>query len=58
MNITSIKYIKILDVQSEEYIIANIDGQTLTVPAQIGNRHYDEIMRQVAAGTLTIADAD
>ena len=58
MNITSVKYIKILDVQSEEYIIANIDGQTLTVPAQIGNRHYDEIMRQVAAGTLTIADAD
>ena len=58
MNITSVKYIKILDVQSEEYIIANIDGQTLTVPAQVGNRHYDEIMRQVAAGTLTIADAD
>ena len=58
MNITSVKYIKILDVQSEEYIIANIDGQTLTVPAQIGNRHYDEIMRQVAAGDLTIADAD
>ena len=58
MNITSVKYIKILDVQSEEYIIANIDGQTLTVPAQVGNRHYDEIMRQVEAGTLTIADAD
>ena len=58
MNITSAKYIKILDVQSEEYIIANIDGQTLTVPAESGNRHYDEIQRQVAAGTLTIADAD
>ena len=23
-----------------------------------GNRHYDEIQRQVAAGTLTIQDAD
>jgi hypothetical protein len=58
MNITSVKYIKILDVQSEEYIIANIDGQTLTVPVQVGNRHYDEILRQVEAGELTIADAD
>ena len=24
----------------------------------VGNKHYDEIMRQVAAGTITIADAD
>jgi hypothetical protein len=24
----------------------------------VGNRHYDEIMRQVAEGTLTIADAE
>ena len=24
----------------------------------VGNRHYEEIMRQVAAGELTIADAD
>ena len=58
MNITSAKYIKILDVQSEEYIIANIDGQTLTVPAESSNRHYAEIMRQVEAGELTIADAE
>lgn len=24
----------------------------------VGNIHYDEIVRQVAAGTITIADAD
>ena len=24
----------------------------------VGNRHYDEIMKQVAAGELTIQDAD
>ena len=24
----------------------------------VGNKHYDEIMRQLAAGTITIADAD
>ena len=39
-------------------IIAVIDGVTVGVPLQAGNRHYDEIMRQVAAGDLTIADAD
>ena len=30
----------------------------LSVPLVPGNRHYDEIMRQVAEGTLTIADAE
>ena len=34
------------------------DGTVLSVPLQVGNRHYDEIMAQVAAGTLTIQDAD
>ena len=24
----------------------------------VGNKHYDEIVKQVAAGTITIADAD
>jgi len=28
------------------------------VPISVGNKEYDEIMRQVAAGTLTIEDAD
>ena len=39
-------------------VIATIDGVELQVPIQEGNRHYDEIMRQVNAGTLTIADAE
>ena len=39
-------------------IIATIDGDEIGVPLDPGNRHYDEIMRQVAAGTLTIAEAD
>ena len=39
-------------------IKATIDGKSLMVPLVSGNRHYDEIMRQVAAGTLTIQDAD
>ena len=34
------------------------DGTVLCVPRRVGNRHYDEILKQVEAGTLTIADAD
>ena len=39
-------------------IKATIDGELMSVPIAPGNRHYDEIMKQVAAGTLTIADAE
>ena len=39
-------------------IDATIDGIEMHVPLDPANRHYDEIMRQVAAGTLTIADAE
>ena len=35
-----------------------IDGVTRTVPFDPSNRHYAEILRQVKAGTLTIAEAD
>ena len=57
MNITSAQYI--LDISGNNAsITATIDGTELSVPLDPDNRHYDEIMRQVAAGTLTIADAD
>jgi hypothetical protein len=39
-------------------IRATIDGQELFVPLDPANRHYAEIMRQVEAGTLTIAEAE
>ncbi len=39
-------------------ILATIDGAEMSVPLDPANRHYDEIQRQVAAGDLTIADAD
>jgi len=35
-----------------------VDGIEMSVPLDPANRHYAEIMRQVDAGTLTIADAD
>ena len=41
-----------------ESITATIDGQEWSVPLNEGNRHYDEIMKQVAEGTITIEAAD
>ena len=57
MNITSAKYFT--DDNGNNQMIEIIVGDlTLCVPIAEGNRHYDEIMRQVAAGKLTIADAE
>jgi hypothetical protein len=58
MNITIAQYI--LDELTSEVssIKATIDGVEMSVPLVEGNRHYDEIMRQVDAGELTIADAE
>ena len=39
-------------------IQATIDGTEMSVPLDPANRHYAEIMRQVEAGELTIAEAD
>ena len=57
MNITSVQYYQD-DDSNNIGVKATIDGVEMSVPLSAGNRHYDEIMRQVAAGTLTIQDAD
>ena len=57
MNITSAQYIEDHE-GNNEVIKATIDNITNLVPLDTANRHYAEIMRQVAAGELTIADAD
>ena len=54
MTITSAQYVN----SDNETIKATIDGTEMFVPLDPANRHYAEIMRQVEAGTLTIADAD
>ncbi|WP_290940928.1 hypothetical protein [Hyphomonas sp.] len=56
MNITSAQYVA-FDGDNTSITVV-VDGVTLSVPLVPGNRHYDEIMRQVAAGDLTILDAD
>ena len=58
LNITSAKYLKDLISGKINTIEIVIDKQTYFVPMKEGNRHYDEIMRQVNAGTLTIEEAD
>ncbi len=58
--ITSAKYAPNItrDGNDTSTVEAVIDGVTWAVPSDHDNRHYAEIMRQVAAGTLTIEDAD
>jgi hypothetical protein len=60
MNITSAQYVND-DITNQSNISIKIveDGVTRFVPNNSpANRHYEEIMRQVEAGELTIADAD
>ena len=56
MNITSAQYTA--QDGTNLSINATIDGAEMSVPLDPANRHYAEIQRQVAAGELTIADAD
>ena len=57
MTITSAQYQADMDGNNSG-IKATIDGQEMSVPLDPANRHYAEILKQVAAGTLTVADAD
>ena len=60
MNITNVQYVNDpLSGFSKAMIKATIDEIEWWVPNNTpSNPHYAEIMRQVAAGELTIADAD
>lgn len=58
MNITTAQYVNHSTTNERDAIKTIIDGQTWVVPLDPANTHYAEIMRQVAAGELTIADAE
>ena len=58
MNITSAQYFKDAITGQLSNIKAIINGQEWSVPLAAGNRHYDEIMRQVDAGELVIQEAE
>tara|TARA_R110001592_G_scaffold353988_1_gene653300 strand:+ start:1084 stop:1251 length:168 start_codon:yes stop_codon:yes gene_type:complete len=55
MNITSAKY---TSDDTQRGIKLVLDENTMFVPLDPDNRHFAEIQKQVAAGELTIADAD
>ena len=56
MNITAAQYTTDMD-GSNGSITATIDGVELSVPLDPANRHYAEILRQVDANELVIAEA-
>jgi len=70
MKIKSAQYISIIRIPfggKEEKVNVTVkaieeldNGSSLThfIPMIEGNRHYDEILRQVKEGTLTIKDAE
>ena len=58
MIITNAKYKKDLITDSNNSVEATIDGTVWVVPLDTANRHYAEILKQVADGDITIAEAD
>ena len=58
MNITNAQYEGDEIREGNQGIIATIDGQVMSVPLDPVNRHYAEILKQVADGDLTITEAD
>ena len=58
MTITNAKYNKDYLTNANCSINCVANGQTVSVPLDPDNTHYAEILRQVDAGTLTIAAAD
>ena len=56
MNITAAQYTLGLGGTTSG-IQATIDGQEMSVPLDLANRHYAEILRQVEAGTLVVQGA-
>ncbi len=57
MNITSAKYV--LDLEGNNTSIqCTIDGKIWCVVMNNNSTRYQEILRQVEAGTLTVEDAD
>ena len=57
MNITTAQY-TVNEIGNNSGILATIDGQEMSVPLDPANRHYAEILKQVEAGDLTVADAE
>ena len=58
MTITNAKYNTDYITNENSSINCIASGEHVSVPLDPANRHYAEILKQVDAGTLTIAAAD
>ena len=65
MTIKNAKYFNTQELNADNEIVTIlaaigcvINGVPVSVPLDPDNTHYAEILRQIAAGTLTIEDAD
>jgi len=58
MTITNAKYVLSNITDENGSVSCIVSGEQWSVPLDPANRHYAEILRQVEAGTLTIAAAD
>ena len=58
MIITNAQYHTNPKTSANELVKATIDGEEMSVPMDTGNRHYAEILKQVADGDITIAETD
>ena len=58
MNITSAQYVNDEEGTQLNMLKCVIDGINMSVPIDSRNRHYEEILKQVEAGNLTIAAAE
>ena len=56
--ITNTQYLLDHVTGNNSSVQATIDGQEMSVPLDPANRHYAEILKQVEAGTLTIAEVE
>lgn len=53
MEISNAKYVT-SNITGEVVIQAVVDGVNVFIPTVLGNRYYDEMLRQVADGSLVI----
>lgn len=60
MNITSAQWVSDASTGNDKHSITFVVNEETwhVMNLAVGNRFYDEIMKQVADGTLTIEDAD
>jgi len=56
MNIESAQYALNMEKDTNIGITVVISGETLSVPLDLANRHYVEILKQVEEGVLTIQE--